>query len=498
MNKNALIVFLLMISSLMAGLPHRAYAQDIFSNPFMTSEAIMTSRIGTSSAKTKVTYEIETTTERGAEVSEIVFQLADDWATSTTQGVTQLWDFRLNREFKIDLSAKTFVSTNIVAVPMFLVLERQNRSYLQNLLNAAAPAMNYDGVCNDEMELRLTISGRSETRSTSFERNGQNTKFICAGNEMGSFSVTGNIVETTSFWPALVRSSNIHPQLMSEIRASNKYPTRIETMLKRGEAGFIKAVYRLKSIQEISEPFPLNSHFSNATSVFLDGFTKSNFSQLAKSAITGDVEAKAKTWEQWNHFLDEEIRIRGRAKAALNVFVGYAMFPNRMAQCLARKPSTSCSLTLELSRLRTQDVSLEALLILVSARSKSDKMRAIDVLAQTIVDSDFPHPVLGASVSLILAEGDRDIIAHAISKGINIVPKDQQMKSIAAYPYNPAYWTDFSDSFVREYRISEAMLLLEIAASLPVDGSKSGYQALDEKRNLARRIKNDFPQFFLN
>ncbi|KAF0115448.1 MAG: hypothetical protein FD128_748, partial [Hyphomonadaceae bacterium] len=233
-----------------------ANAQDIFSNPFMTSEAIIASRTDTQNARTKVVYEVTTETERGTEIQERVFFLSTDWAAVRSEESTRLFDFRLNRLFQLDGAANKFLSSNLVAEPMFRVLERQNRNYLNTLLTNAGPHMKLD-FCDVDAELGVYVGEQHQAPAIRFAKRAGTTRFFCGNNEMGSFVTDERTTAVPSFWPALAQSLNIHPRMISEMKATNQYPSSLETRFKRVGTAFVKTKFRLKSIEIVSEPYPL-------------------------------------------------------------------------------------------------------------------------------------------------------------------------------------------------------------------------------------------------
>jgi hypothetical protein len=83
------------------------------------------------------------------------------------------------------------------------------------------------------------------------------------------------------------------------------------------------------------------------------------------------------------------------------------------------------------------------------------------------------------------------------TRGLPTDAKALHVRAIQAYPYNPAYWTDLGDLFVRRYDMWTAYALYDVAFSLPMPDAQRANVTLAGKRRLAARIRADFPAFFL-
>ena len=59
------------------------------------------------------------------------------------------------------------------------------------------------------------------------------------------------------------------------------------------------------------------------------------------------------------------------------------------------------------------------------------------------------------------------------------------------------YWTDLGDDFARGYDLAAAYALYDVALSLPMPDAQRGNAVLAGKRNVAARLRSDFPAFFL-
>lgn len=145
--------------------PLPAAAQALFSNPFADAENYRAQRGPISEARYRVRYEMTVQARGGAPVvSELMLDVADDWALVRGQDHARLFDFRLNRIFT--LSDDGFTSNNGLGELVLKIMERQNRSYLQRLLGAAGAQGELADACDAESELSLVIPGAADAGVT--------------------------------------------------------------------------------------------------------------------------------------------------------------------------------------------------------------------------------------------------------------------------------------------------------------------------------------------
>src|SRR5690606_5208532 len=136
--------------------PLAASAQPLFGNPFADATAYRSERGDLPEATYRARYEV-THVERGGAptLSEMVIEAASDWALVHEGDRTTLYDFRLNRVFM--LGEGDFTTANGMGLLVFRVMERQNRRYLQHMLDALGTQDEFPDACDAESELGVVI-----------------------------------------------------------------------------------------------------------------------------------------------------------------------------------------------------------------------------------------------------------------------------------------------------------------------------------------------------
>lgn len=236
MRLNALLAALVLVLT-----PLPVAAQELFGNPFSEASAYRDARGSLPDARYRARYESTITTHGAAPVvGEVTLDVADDWALVRAGDRTTLYDFRLNRIFT--LNADSFVSRNGMGDLAFRVTERQNRSVLQRVLQAAgAQDQQLPDSCDAESELSLVIPGAPDAGVTELRERDGATAFICAGREMGDFAPS-NSVAPAAFWPTVYAEMPTHPALHRGMRQDGHAPQRLSISF-RGAQPICRSVH---------------------------------------------------------------------------------------------------------------------------------------------------------------------------------------------------------------------------------------------------------------
>lgn len=474
-----------------------ASAQELFANPFATAREFLTQRGASANATFRARYE-QTIVERApASTTEVIVDVASDWALVRRGPSLLLYDFRLGRLF--DLSdAASFTATNQFGALGFRVMERQNRTYLGSVLGALGPdaaAMAADG-CDAETELALAIPELPDAGRTERKRSRGRMELECNDRAVGAFEWGDDAVPPPAFWPMMATAMPTHPALFAAVQETGHAPRRLEASYRAHAGGALSTrSWRLIAIEVIDAPYPLSPDRTNVTAQHLDDAIGAGFAQLAVDAVAGRALGSAPTLESWDAHL-RALAATDQAAAALEVFVGLNAFPGLDARCPAA-PLATCAIIRRLPQTMTEDNAVRALMTVIVGEQTSALAPIVAAMTEAKSSPHANHPVLGASFALALLKGDRAFQDQARAAGLPTDPTPLTIAAVRAYPYNPAYWTDLGDLRGANYDFEQAYLFYDIAFSLPVPGAGASNVALNSKKTFAERLQRDFPAFFL-
>jgi hypothetical protein len=109
------------------------------------------------------------------------------------------------------------------------------------------------------------------------------------------------------------------------------------------------------------------------------------------------------------------------------------------------------------------------------------------------------HPALGAAFALAVLRFNDEQRRQASAANLPMDVRAMQARAIMVFPYAPAYWTDLSDTYTLEYDWFSALMLIDVAFSLPTTSGMEGAPGvLRSKRELYTRIRRDFPDASLS
>lgn len=494
MIKNRILV--LMYALLITFAFGKVEAQNAPSHPFVSAKEILETRGETPNASTIVSLEINYSEGNKIESQKVMLTLANDWGAVNIGQTIELYDFKLNRTFIINKDLGNFTSQNLVTDVLFRVLERQNRNFMNIALSEIAPSMKLPTSCDYDSELGIAIERYSKGNKIRIQSVVDRTSLSCDDVEVGSFEKGLRADIPATFWPILARRFSMHPQLLESIKNSNAVPKQITTSYFRNDKEKIGTSIKLVSIESTNSPYPITHQFNNVNGAWLNTFLKPGYDSIAINAIKD--KTYDQSWEVVNSNLEKQVAQFGRAKAAISTFAILMTFPEQLNKCSQKSIFIACKLAAEIPILANEDKTLGAYWAIITAKTKQNKLRSVELVSEAAKESNTLHPVLGASFALLLLEGDKDITEKASQLGVALDPKDAQIVAIREYPNSPAYWTDLSDSFIKGYRIPEAIFLTEIAESLPsVLKSQNYYTPINSRRELIAKVTRDFPYFFL-
>ncbi|MGE0740348.1 MAG: hypothetical protein AB7O98_03325 [Hyphomonadaceae bacterium] len=471
-----------------------AQAQAFFQSPFLSPAEIIAARGETSPATMRLRYELRRS-EGGAPetTSELIIDLAPDWALVTSAEATQLRDFRLNRVFVLQPTQRSFVSQNALGAPFFLIAERQNRAALQRFTAQLGPEAQIFQPCDVDAELGLVVPPNAPIENAELREEGGVHTLRCDNRDAGSFSASETIPLAT-FWPVLALDMTTHPTLSAGVRQSGRAPQTLSTSFRSMNA-MTQRTWRLVSVETISAPYPLDSSFTNTSAAAMDALL-TNSGAIAMDAIAGRAAGGAPTLESWNTQVSQLAR-RDPAAAAMLVLPSFHMFPELEAMCSRNGAHSVCSVARSLAPGVLRDPAPLALIQIAMAEQSNNAAGAIDAMRRAQSSPLRDDPALGASFALALLRFDQEALAQAQAAGLPTDPAMLQARALAALPYNPAYWTDVGDRIGASYDWPSALMFYDVAFSLPMPSAVRDGRALGSKRRASEAVRRDFPQFFL-
>jgi hypothetical protein len=273
-------------------------------------------------------------------------------------------------------------------------------------------------------------------------------------------------------------------------------PKRVEARFRLASSARTLA-WQLLSAEAIDEPYPLTAALINATARALNKEIAPGLGDIAAEAVAGRAQGGAPTLAAWEAQVARTAQEKGPAAAALAMWPALNMFPQTMQACQTGTRSAICGSLRDLRKTMAADAAVRALLAVAMAEQAKRPADAIAAMAAARSSPHADHPALAASFALALHVGGPAMRKQAEATGVPGDALPLHVRALQAYPYNPAYWTDLGDYYVRGYQLGTAYLLYDVALSLPMPDAQRSSPVLSGKRSLAARIRADFPGFFL-
>lgn len=469
--------------------PFPALAQPVFDNPLAEPAYYLSARGAAPDAHFRARYEV-TESKGGAAPAtrEIVIDVAADWSLTRDGPSLVLHDFKLNRAFTLE-EGDRFTTSNPLGVLTFRVMERQNRTFLQQALNRMGAQLDVFDGCDAESETGVVIPGSADLGVVSWrERRGIAT-FRCNGRDMGGFTPGDGAAPPPAFWPTLDSVMITHPALHQRMRETGRAPAQIHIAYRAAPGGPTQRAWRLVAIETIAMPYPLNAQARNDTAAQLDQYAP-GLGQTALDAVNGRAHGVSPTLENWDAHLRAIARNQGEAAAAMLLLPTLNMFPHLKCNG-AHQALFACQL---LMRLRTlPDPAPGAVIEIAMAEQSRNSAGAVAAMARAQTSPLRDHPALGAAFALAVLQFDDATRARAIEANLPVDVAALQTRALLALPYNPGYWTDFGDRLGADYEWPNAFLFYDIAFGLPLPEAARG-PSLSSKRDNIARIQRDFPQ----
>ncbi|WP_395646425.1 hypothetical protein [Terricaulis sp.] len=469
-----------------------ASAQELFSNPFADAAAYRTQRGDLSDAHYRVRYE-QTLIQRGGapETSELMLDVADDWALMRNGVQTILYDFRINRVFTI--AGDAFVTRNAAADVVFRITERQNRSYLERVLAGVRTrgGQALPGACDAESELGVVVPSIDAASVQWRERRGGVT-LRCGGQEIGSFTPGDGAAPPPAFWPTMYAAMPTHPAILRRVRENGHPAAQLENSFISLGTGRSSRAWRLIAIETVTTPYPLTDALANTTAGALDAAVP-GAGQVGIEAVAGRAQGGAPTLANWDARVRALAQSDGEPAAAMMLGPMFNMFPD--LNCGGADPLFACGLVRRVRSL--DDPAPRAFFEIAVAEQQNNPAAAIAAMQRAQVSPLRDHPALGAAYALAMLKFNRQQLEQARAAGLPTDGAALQNRALLAFPYNPGYWTDVGDRFGSAYEWPTAFIFYDVAFSLPLPGASAGNPALQGKRSMAERIRHDFPDAFL-
>ncbi|HWA01586.1 MAG TPA: hypothetical protein VG841_14860 [Caulobacterales bacterium] len=464
-----------------------AFARPALGNPFASAQAILAERGDAAHATFRATYDLTLTGGDPSNVT-LIIDAAPEWALVRRGDDALLYDFELGQTF--DLHEQNFVSQNMLAPVLFRVMERQNRALLQRITDGAGGSAELPDACDADIELGVVVPGLPSARITLSETRGT-VRARCGRREVGVFEPSAGAAPPAAFWPTLRSLVYAHPALFARARQSGHAPQSIQASFRGVPAGSMRL--RLTATETIDEAYPLPAAVANTTAQSLEQALGPGFAQIATDAVAGRAP-NGPTLEAWSDYVRQTGPRDGDAAAVALMNVTFNMFPALQPDC-ANPNVGACEPIRNIRSIMTRDPAVRGFFDMVLTEQQHDFPSGVTARASLKGTRIEHHPVVDAAFALILTEGGEPIVAQARAAGLPTDIDALQLNAIRAYPYNPAYWTDFADRLASGYEYDKVLLLYEIAYSLPVPGAHAGAPAGREQG--LERVRHDFPDYFL-
>jgi hypothetical protein len=368
------------------------------------------------------------------------------------------------------------------------VFERQNRYALQRALTEALeqPPSQFPGACDADSELGISLP--SAPTRTEFNERGGTTVFRCDDSDMGLYTLSSH-TPSAAFWPTLHAVLPMHAAMLRRARGSERAPQTLTVSFNGGTNNPETIGWRLIGAEAVSAPYPLEAALPNRTAETLDDIVAPGVGQIARDAVDGRFEGGAPTLRSWDQKLGEIARSEGDAAASMLLSPSFNMFPE--IDCHGGASPNVCRLTQGLRVL--SDPAPWAVIEIGMAEGQRNIPLAIAAMERAQSSPYRDHAVLGAAFALAVMRFNDAQIQHARAENLPTDVRAMQARAIAAYPYNPAYWTDLADTYTASYDWFKAFTLIDVAFSLPMPSAMERNGALTGKRDLIARLQHDFP-----
>lgn len=469
-----------------------ATAQPLFANPLGTPSGYRAARGEMPNATHRFRYEVtETLQDQTPVVTEATIEAGADWALYREGDLVLLYDFRLNRQFQI--KSDTFTTTNGMADVVFRVMERQNHVGLQAMLSKVDATKSMMTDCDSDSELGLSLPGYSGKTSIAFADRQGFMALSCDGKDVGGFTA-GKGAVPAAFWPTMFRTMTVHPALFKRVHESGAAPQVLE--VARGATGHSrKSVFKLLAVEDVETPYPLTDMLRNATAEMFDTLLGPGGGQLASDVVAARAQGGPPTLKSWSDHI-AALAQSSEADAAMLVIPSSNMFPELDAMCSGRG-NPICAIMHRIGPMEATNPAPMALLKMGMAEQAGNTSEVIRLMQVIAKSPQRDHPAAGASFALALPKFSKADIEKAKAAGLATDVVSLQANALKSLPYNPAYWTDAGDTHVHAYNWGSATLLYDIAFTLPMPSAVASNGVLIAKRQFFEKIRNDFPDAFL-
>jgi hypothetical protein len=390
----------------------------------------------------------------------------------------------------------TFVSHSLMSNVTFRVYERQNRAALTHALRGAGVTDQMDA-CDAETELGVVIPGSKDRGVVEVKQSGATATLECNGRVAGIVEAGSGDNAPAALWPVLVRETTMHPALQPWMSYPGPPPRRMEAFFKIGSDRKAPSWHLISAEHPLFLPYPLTANLINDTANSINKLAAAGLGDTAANSVAGRALGGAPTLATWDAEVGRVAKEKGAAAATFAMWPALNMFPQLPQSCQAGAQSAMCDAIRNLRTTVAADAAVRALLDVVSAEQMRKPAEAVAAMVAARSSPHADHPVLGAAFALALHSGGDGMRKQAQAAGVPSEARALQVRVIQAYPYNPAYWTDLGDDFARGYDLATAYALYDVAFSLPMPDAQRGNAVLASKRNLAARLRSDFPAFFL-
>ncbi len=468
-----------------------ATAQTPAISPFAEAAVITTARGPTTNATIRLHYQLTQTEGSGRPVqSDLTLDLAHDWALARAPDHTTLHDYRLDRDFIINEANHSFVSYDSIAILAFRVMERQNRSYLREVLQRAAPNARFADDCDAESELGIVIPGLGNSQPD-FREAGGTVEFRCNNRSMGGFAPSVGAPPPATLWPTLMREVTVHPALLRRARDSGHAPNELTVTFANGTSTATTRAWRLLSTEIIDEPYPLTSALVNANGPEIDSVTGAGVGAVAAAAIAGRFQGGAPTLETWNGYVSS----LANNEASLLVGMSYNMFPELEDGCQHGMQHAVCNLGRSLRASMDADPAVRAMYLIATAEQENQLDGVVDLMRNAQTSPLAHHTALMQSYALALMKFNDQQMAAARNAHLPTDLLPLMASTLRAFPYSPAYWTDLADYYTQRYEWPSAVLLYDVAFALPMPSAQHSNPILVGRRAFFARLRHDFPDY---
>jgi|CXWL01.1.fsa_nt_gi hypothetical protein len=371
-------------------------------------------------------------------------------------------------------------------------MERQNRSYLQQVVAGLGVRAEMPDDCDAESELGLAIPGTTAPTTSLRERRG-GVRLMCANREIGGFVLGEGSPPPEAFWPTLFQEMTVHPSLHQRVRESGRAPTRLDIAFRVSPEAVTTRSWRLIAIETAILAYPLNDSMQNTTAETLDQLLGPGIAQTAADAVAGRALGGPPSLQSWGEHLRAVTRSDGPAAAAMLLMPTFNMFPELAGACSTPQFHPACEISRNLRTIAQDDHAPLALIEIGMAEQQGNATAAIAAMQRAQSSRNRDHPALGASFALALLKFSDDYLAQARAANLPTDVAALQARALAALPYNPAYWTDVGDRYAVNYEWHSAFLFYDVAFSLPMPSAVERSEVLAARRTNFERIRRDFP-----